>query len=261
MNTLLEFCDLSISYPKRARPAVDHVSFAVPEGAIVVVVGESGSGKSTLLRAALRLLPGEGTISGGSIRFGDTELTALSERDMRRLRGERIGMIFQDAGLYMDSRKTIRYQYIESIRAHLKLSAAEAEALARDMFSRMALTEPERILSAYPFELSGGQKQRAAIAMAMTMKPDLLLADEPTSALDVTVQAQVVRQIMQLRAQFGTTVLLVTHNMGVASFMADYIAVMQGGRLVEWGPKAQVIEAPQSAYTQKLLAAVPELVV
>lgn len=178
---------------------------------------------------------------------------------MLRIRGNQISMIFQDGGSYMDNKRKIGYQFIETIQSHMKVSKQEAKNTAMDMLEKMCLTDTKHIMNSYPFMLSGGMCQRVAIAMGMTMEPKLLLADEPTSALDVTIQAQVVRQMSQLRNQYGTTIVLVTHNMGVAAYLADYIAVMKSGQLVEWGTRDQVIENPKDVYTNKLLLAVPEL--
>ena len=254
---IIEFEDLSITY-QNTKEAVSHVSFAVPEGKIVAVVGESGSGKSTIIRAANGLLPAGGAITGGRILFAGKDLNTLSKEELRKMRGGDMAMIFQDAGAYLNPRRRIGSQYLEAMRAHLTISK-EARKEAAAMLARMKLPDPEHVMRSYPFQLSGGMRQRVAIAMAMTMKPRLLLADEPTSALDVTIQAQVVQEMLNLRSELGTAIIIVTHNMGVASRMADYIAVMQYGRLREFGTRDEVILNPADNYTKHLLAVVPEL--
>ena len=258
---IIEFQKVTIRYAGRDKPAVDRVSLCVPEKSIVAIVGESGSGKSTLIRSVVRLLPADGKITEGHILFDGMDLACGGVRmeEVRQLCGTRISLIFQDAGLYLDSRRTVGYQYIEGIRCHRKVSRGEAKAMAVAMLERMGLPSGEHIMRSYPFELSGGMKQRVGIAMAMTMEPELLLADEPTSALDVTIQAQVVGEMMKLRDELGTSIMIVTHNMGVASYMADYIAVMRHGRLVEWGPRDEIIEHPREDYTKLLLEAAPKL--
>lgn len=255
---VLEFQDISVIY-QNGKTAVHNVSFTVPEHSIVAVVGESGSGKSTLIRAAMGLLSTGGSVSQGRILFEGENLLEFSKEQIRSIRGSEMAMIFQDAGDYLNPRRKIGPQYIETIRCHIQVSKKEAGQIALDMLSRLKLADPERIMRSYPFQLSGGMRQRAAIAMAMSMHPKLLLADEPTSALDVTVQAQVVQEMLKLREDMGTAIVIVTHNMGVASRMADYIAVMKNGYLREFGARDQVINAPRDEYTQQMLMAVPEL--
>ncbi|QOX64449.1 ABC transporter ATP-binding protein [Anoxybacterium hadale] len=254
---VLEVKDLCVSYYE--KNAVNNVSFTVPENKIVAIVGESGSGKSTIIKAVIKLLSSGGEITGGDILFNGKDITKLTGEQMRKLRGKEIAMIFQDAGAYLNPRLKIGSQYLETILVHQPISKAEAKELAEKMLLKLKLADPERIMKSYPFQLSGGMKQRVAIAMAMSMEPKLLLADEPTSALDVTVQAQVVHEMMTLRDELGTSIIIVTHNMGVASRMADYIAVMCEGELMEFGTRDQVIETPKSDYTKTLLSVVPEL--
>lgn len=254
---ILEVKDLSIAY--QGKEAVKKVSLAVPENKIVAIVGESGSGKSTIVKAAINLLPSGEKIIGGNIIFDGKDVNKMPDEQLRKIRGKEIAMIYQDAGAYLNPRMKIGKQYLETIMVHQAISKSEAKALAENMLLKMKLADPERIMNSYPFQLSGGMKQRVAIAMAISMEPKLLLADEPTSALDVTVQAQVVQEMMQLRDELGTSILIVTHNMGVASRMADYIAVMYNGELMEFGTRDQVINAPKSDYTKRLLSVVPEL--
>jgi ABC-type dipeptide/oligopeptide/nickel transport system ATPase component len=255
---VLELQDLSITY-QGTKEAAKHISFAVPEKSIVAIVGESGSGKSTIIRATIGLLTAGGEISGGKILFCGEDLQTFSKEQMRKARGEEMAMIFQDAGSYLNPRRKIGSQFVETLRVHQDISKEEARAQAKAMLSRLKLADPERIMKSYAFQLSGGMRQRVAIAMAMAMHPKLLLADEPTSALDVTIQAQVVQEMLDMRESLGTAIVIVTHNMGVASRMADYIAVMQNGNLMEFGTRDQVIDHPQSSYTKKLLSVVPEL--
>lgn len=255
---LLQIDNVSIAYCHQAN-VVNQVSLSVEQGQIISIVGESGSGKSTLLRSILGLLSAGGSVTEGRILFEGKNLLANTERQWQQLRGSKIAMVFQDAGRSLNPIRRIGNQYVESIQSHTSFSKAQCRSMALNMLHRMRLPDGERILRSYPFELSGGMKQRVAVAMAMTMQPQLLLADEPTSALDVTIQAQVVRQMMELRHEFGTTIVIVTHNMGVASYMADNIGVMQKGRLVEWGERDHVINNPRHPYTRRLLSAVPEL--
>ena len=184
----------------------------------------------------------------------------LSEDELRRMRGNQISMVFQDTGSYLNPRIKIGKQYLELLKIHMEdYSKDKAYDLAVNMLSKMKLPDPKNVMKSYPFQLSGGMLQRVAIAMAISMKPRLLLADEPTSALDVTIQAQVVKEMIELCKSTGTTIVIVTHNMGVASAMADYIAVMQKGVLKEFGIRDQIIENPQNDYTKNLLSVVPEL--
>ncbi len=255
---VLELQDISITY-QGAKEAVKHVSFPVGEKQIVAVVGESGSGKSTMIHGIIGLLSAGGKITGGNILFCGRDFQTFSKEEMRNLRGKEIAMIFQDAGSYLNPRRRIGFQYIETMRTHLQITKQEAAERAKAMLTRLKLADPERVMKSYAFQLSGGMRQRVAIAMAMTMRPKLLLADEPTSALDVTVQAQVVQEMLDLRDTMGTAIVIVTHNMGVASRMADAIAVMQHGNLVEFGSREAVIEHPRNEYTKHLLSVVPEL--
>ena len=255
---VLELMDVSIIY-QNTKEAVKHVSFAVPEGKIVAIVGESGSGKSTLIRAAIGLLPAGGELASGQILFGEKDMAAMTAEELRHVRGEGMAMIFQNAGDYLNPRRKVCDQYVETLRCHQSMTKKQSYEIAKKMLATLKLPDTKHVMNAYPFQLSGGMKQRVAIAMAMSMHPKLLLADEPTSALDVTVQAQVVKQMMDLRDKMGTAIVIVTHNMGVASKMADYIAVMQNGELKEIGTREQVIYHPENDYTKKLLTVVPKL--
>lgn len=219
--------------------AVKNVSFNMEEGEIISIVGESGSGKSTLIRSILGLLPETGKIKSGNIYFSDKLIDISLKKEVEKLRGKEIGMIFQDAGSSMDPIRTVRNQFIEYIKTHKDISKKEAENLAKEWLIRLRLTDVERVLNSYPFELSGGMKQRVVLAMLMAQSPKLLLADEPTSALDVTVQAQVVKELKHIRDNYNTSIIMVTHNMAVASYLSDKIGVMKDGELLEFGDSFQ----------------------
>ena len=257
MAPLLEYESVEISFGRRA--VVRDVRFALGAGEILGIVGESGSGKSSLLRAALGLLGPGGAVSGGRIRFRGQDLTALSERELQKIRGAQIGMIFQDAGAALCPVRTIGSQIFESLSAHRKITRKESDTEALELFARLGFREGERILAGYPFELSGGMNQRVGIAMAMLLKPEILLADEPTSALDVSIQRQAVEELLLLRELYGTALVLVTHNLGVVRAMADTVLILKAGEAVEYGPALQVLEDPRAEYTKELLAAVPVL--
>lgn len=256
--SILEIKNCTVRYQNGA-PAVSDVSFDVEQGEIVSLVGESGSGKTTLIRAILGLLPPGGKITGGEIILDGRDLLKLSEKEMQSVRGGDIAMIFQDVGASMDPVRLIRSQYEESIRVHERISKNDCFEKALTMLRRMHLTDPKRVMGSYPFELSGGMKQRVGIAMGMTAQPKLLLADEPTSALDVTIQAQVVHEMKELRDKYGATIILVTHNMGVASYLSDKIGVMKNSRMVEFGTRDEIIFSPKEQYTKDLMDAVPKL--
>ncbi len=255
---MLKVDDLSITY-KCSKMAVEHISLDMQKGDILAVVGESGSGKSTLLRAVGGMLAAEGQISEGQILFDNVDIQTFTKKKWQQVHGEEIAMIFQNAGMYLNPRRTIGSQYMEVLKYHQPLSKKERKMAAGEMLLTLHFEDPESVLKAYPFQLSGGMKQRVMIAMAMSLKPKLLLADEPTSALDTVSQAQVVREMMSMRDMFGTAIMIVTHNMGVAAHMADHIIVMKDGHIEECGTKKQIIEAPQKDYTRQLLSVVPKM--
>ncbi|UWP58828.1 ABC transporter ATP-binding protein [Ruminococcus gauvreauii] len=238
---------------------VQDVSLEVKKGEIVGIVGESGSGKSTALASVLRLDPAA-SVTGGSIIFEGKDITVMEKKELRTVRGNDIAMIFQNAAMSMDPMKTIGHLFYETVYMHhpeMKKDACFAQA--KSLMERMRLQDTGRILKSYPFEMSGGMCQRIAIAAAMMNHPKLILADEPTSALDVTAQAEVIRLMRLLRDDFGTSMLIVTHNMGVVAQLTDKVAVMYGGRIVEFGTTADVMENPAHPYTQALLRAVPRM--
>lgn len=248
---ILEILDLSYSYGDGNR-ALQNVSLKIREGEIVSIVGESGSGKSTLLHGILGLLPSD---PEGSIAY-EGELLTNSRK--RLLRGKEIAIIYQNADRYFDPSKRIGSQFGEMLNAHGVRNKKEQIRIEKDMLGRVHLTQGERILRSYPFELSGGMIQRVAIAMAMAFRPKLLLADEPTSALDATIQERIVRQLLELREAYHTAILLVTHNMGLASYISDSIGVMKDGQMIEYGTRDQIILHPEANYTRMLLRAVPD---
>ena len=235
------------------------VDFQVAQEEIVMIVGESGSGKSTLVRSIMGLLGEEGHITKGNIVFQGVNLCQLNKKQYRELRGSRIAMVFQQPESSFDPTQTIHRQFYEAMNVHRKVNVQEAEQTAKSLLGMLGFRETETILSKYPFELSGGMNQRVAIALAMILNPQLLLADEPTSALDVTVQAQCVKEMMDLRQHLGTTIIIVTHNMGVVSHMADKVAVMYAGSIVEYGSKADVLNHPKHPYTKALIASIPQI--
>lgn len=255
---LLEVKDLGISYGKR-DPVVRHVTFNLEQGKILAIVGESGSGKTTVIRAIQHVLPGGGHISEGQalLEGQDTELKTPEMH--RKLSGTDVSMIFQDSGAMMNPIRLIGDQFREFLAIHGMTDEKEAHDRMIEMLTMVRLPDPEQILKSYTFELSGGMRQRVGIAMAMAFHPKLLLADEPTSALDVTTQAAIVKEMMEVRKKMNTSIIIVTHNMGVACFMADDIMVMRNGIVVEYGKAEDVIYHPKEDYTKMLLAAVPTL--
>ncbi|BBM39687.1 ABC transporter [Leptotrichia hofstadii] len=255
---MLEIKDLTIQYGDKL-PVVENFSLSLKKGEIITIVGESGSGKSTVLSSILGLLPNGGKIISGDIIYNGESMLSKSLNQWRELRGTEITMISQDSGGTLNPIRKIGKQFVEYIQTHSKMSTKEAEEKAKDMFSKVNLPDPEIIMKSYPHQLSGGMKQRVGIAMALTFHPKIILADEPTSALDVITQAQIVKEIMDLRKKFDTSIIMVTHNLGVAAYISDKIIVMQNGKIVDAGNKNEVIENPRSEYTKKLLEAVPEI--
>lgn len=238
------------------RPVLEDINLTIEPGQILGIVGESGSGKSTLIKAAMGLLGNDGAVTRGDILYKNKNVTDVRGEELRKLRGPEMGMIFQNTGASLCPIRTIEDQLYESVLQHEKTSKQEIKERAMDLFEKMKLSDGERILKSYPFELSGGMNQRVGIMMAMILRPSLLFGDEPTSALDVTVQAQVVREMMKMRELFGTAIAIVTHNIGVVEYMADKVAVMYQGRLIEYGDAKQVIQHPEEEYTRKLINAV-----
>ena len=257
MDERLRFDHVSICYGRMR--AVSDVSFTLHEGEILGIVGESGSGKSTLIKAVTGLLGPGGRVDKGKIIYDGSNLVAMHEKQLRQIRGNKISMIFQNAGASFCPVRKIGSQLFEAVRAHEKMAYTSFEVKAQDLLQMLGFNDPARILESYPFELSGGMQQRAGIAAAMLFSPDILLADEPTSALDAHVQKQVVQELLNIRRRFGTSIIMVTHNISVVEAMADSVLVMKDGRAVEYGPAEHVLREPEDEYTRKLLAAVPHL--
>ena len=257
MEALLTYQSVEVSFNGRA---VTHdVSFTLHAGEILGIVGESGSGKSTLLKAAMGLLGNGGLVTKGDIWFKGKDLPDLPEKELRKVCGAEIGMIFQNAAASLCPIRTIGEQIYESMSAHMEITRSQVREKALVLFEKLQFKDGQRIWNSYPFELSGGMNQRAGIAIAMLMEPPVLLADEPTSALDVAVQKQVIEEMLHLCELFGTAIILVTHDIGVVSAMADTVLVLKDGRIMEYGTAQQILCEPQDAYTRKLLAAVPRL--
>jgi len=260
---LLEVTDLGVSLhtARGVLAAVDGVSFAIAAGETLALVGESGCGKTMTALSVMRLVPDPpGRIERGSIRFGDDDLLSKTPEEMRRLRGDRIAMVFQEPMTSLDPVFTIGRQLTEAVLAHRVVGGSEAKALSVAMLQKVKIPEPERRMDSYPHEMSGGMRQRVMIAMALLCRPDLLIADEPTTALDVTTQAQILELIRELRAEFGMAVLLITHALGVVAEMADRVAVMYAGRIIETAPVEQIFAAPRHPYTVGLLNSIPDMV-
>jgi ABC-type dipeptide/oligopeptide/nickel transport system ATPase component len=268
--TLLAVRGLTIAFPGAGgwRPVVRGVSLAVERGEIFGLVGESGSGKTLTALAILGLLPPNARVTAGRIELqgpgaGATvetmDLLTLGPRELRRVRGGRIGLVFQEPATALNPAYTIGFQVVEAVRAHRALSRREAREEAVRLLDRVALPDARRRLADYPHQLSGGQRQRVMIAVALAGGPDLLLADEPTTALDVTLQAQILELLEDLRRDLGLAVLLITHDLGVVAETCDRVAVMHAGEIVEAAAVEALFRSPAHPYTRALLAAVPRL--
>jgi oligopeptide/dipeptide ABC transporter ATP-binding protein len=240
--------------------AVDGVDFAIEQGAALGVVGESGSGKSVTALSVMRLVDAPGRVEqGSSIWFEGTDLASLSEREMSEMRGNEISMIFQEPMTSLNPVFRCGEQIAEAVRLHQKVGDREARDRAIEMMRLVGIPSPEKRVDDYPHQLSGGMRQRVMIAMALSCNPKLLIADEPTTALDVTVQAQILELMKDLRERLGMSILLITHDLGVIAEMVDEVAVMYAGRIVERGPVSEVFASPQHPYTEALLASIPRL--
>jgi len=256
---LLDVRDLSVDLSRTGEETtiVDRVSFALEAGQVMGLVGESGSGKSVTCRALIGLLPSGLRIAGGSVLLKGRDLAALGPEDLRRVRGREIGMIFQNPSSHLDPVMRIGDQIAEGVRLHRGASKREAWAAAVDLLRQVGIPDPERRAGSYPHEFSGGMRQRAMIATALACGPEVLIADEPTTALDVTVQAQILRLLLDLRDRRGLAIILITHDLGVVAQSCDRIAVMYGGTLCEAGGKRAVLAAPRHPYTARLIACQP----
>ncbi|WP_231907907.1 ABC transporter ATP-binding protein [Cupriavidus sp. USMAHM13] len=240
-------------------PAVDGISFTLERGRILGLVGESGSGKSVTGFSIMGLVDPPGRIAAGEIRFQGHDLVAMPAPELRRLQGNRIAMIFQDPMMTLNPVMRVEAQMIEAVRAHSGASKAQARELARDTLGLMGIPSPEERLRAYPHQLSGGMRQRVAIAIALLHRPDLIIADEPTTALDVTIQAQILSEVQRLVRQHGTSLIWITHDLSVVAGLADDVAVMYAGRIVEHGPVDAVLDQPLHPYTAGLIGSLPSL--
>ena len=239
---------------------VDRLSFDISAGETLCIAGESGSGKSMTALSIMRLLPQPmARIAGGSILLGGRDLAALGERDMRQVRGNDVAMIFQEPMTSLNPVLSIGHQLTEAIRVHRPMPVGEARKLAVKALAAVRIGEPERRLHQYPHELSGGMRQRVMIAMALACRPSVLIADEPTTALDVTVQAQVFDLLKEMQEKTGTTIILITHDMGAIAEMADRVMVMYAGRAAEEATTEQILTNPKHPYTQGLIACVPHM--
>jgi peptide/nickel transport system ATP-binding protein len=259
---LLSIRDLVVAFgpPQRAVHAVDHVDLDVPDGRCIGLVGESGSGKSLTALAVLRLVPDPpGRIAGGRIELAGRDLLALPADAMPAIRGRDIGMIFQEPMSSLNPLMPVGAQIAEALLLHERLSRAERRQRVLEVLADVGIPRPEQRIHAYPGEFSGGMRQRVMIAMALACRPRLLIADEPTTALDVTVQAQVLDLMRRLRAAHGMAMLLISHDLGVVAEMADAVAVMYAGRIVETGSVEEVFRRPAHPYTRGLLESVPRL--
>ncbi|WP_460416188.1 ABC transporter ATP-binding protein [Planifilum fimeticola] len=259
-EALLEISQLKLHFftDKGVVKAVDGVDLTVKEGEVVGLVGESGCGKSVTSLAVMGLVEAPGRIVGGSIRFGGRDLTKLSHREMRQIRGNEIAMIFQEPMTSLNPVFTIGNQMVEAVRLHQDVSKRQAREMALEMLKKVGISR-EGILDEYPHQLSGGMRQRVMIAMAMVCRPRLLIADEPTTALDVTIQAQILDLMRSLNREFGTAILLITHDMGVVAEMCDRVVVMYAGQVVEEADVRRMFRATQHPYTSGLLRSIPKL--
>ena len=255
----LEVRDLKTHFFTRAGvvKAVDGVSFSVGRGKVMGLVGESGSGKSVTGFSIIGLVDPPGRIAGGSILFQGRDLAKLSEEEMRDLRGNRIAMIFQDPMMTLNPVLRIDTQMIETVLAHKKVSTEEARQRARDTLGMVGIPSPDERLKSYPHQFSGGMRQRVAIAIALLHEPQLIVADEPTTALDVTIQGQILAEVQKLCATTGTSMIWITHDLSVVAGLADDIAVMYAGRIVEKGAVSEVLDKPLHPYTHGLIGSVP----
>lgn len=258
-DSILRLEDLRAEFvtPEGIVTAVNGVSLSLRRGSTLALTGESGSGKSTIALSILNLLPHPGRITSGRIYFRDTDLLALTTEEMRRARGRRIGMVFQDPATGLNPVLSVGQQVEEIITTHLSVSKREARRRAVEVLAQMGLPDPERIVRRYPFQLSGGMAQRVMIAIATALNPEVLILDEPTSALDVTIQAAILEDISQLQQRQGTSIILITHDLGVVAKMADEVAIMYAGAVAEYGPVADLFQSPRHPYTWSLLRSRP----
>jgi peptide/nickel transport system ATP-binding protein len=258
---ILEVRNLTVQFPTRrgVLTAVDSISFSIAPGEVLGVVGESGAGKSITGLAVIRLLEPPGRIAGGEVRLEGQRIDHLPHEELRRIRGRKIGVIFQDPLTSLNPLYTIGRQLEETILTHLPMSRGAARERALSLLREVGIPAPEARYSNYPHHFSGGMRQRVVIALALAAEPRLLIADEPTTALDVSIQAQIIQLLKRLAAERGASVMLITHDMGVIAETAQRVAVMYAGRIVEIGPVRDVIHAPRHPYTVGLMGSIPKL--
>jgi oligopeptide transport system ATP-binding protein len=261
MQNILEVKNLQVTFKTRAGlvKAVDDVSFNVGQGEILAIVGESGCGKSVTSLSIMGLIGNPGKISGGQIMFEGKDLTKLNEAQLRKIRGGKIAMIFQDPMTSLNPVLTVGDQIKESLKIHMNMTGKKADERAVELLRLVGIPNPADRLKQYPHEFSGGMRQRVMIAMALSCDPKLLIADEPTTALDVTIQAQIMELLKSLQKKLGMSIILITHDLGVVAGMADRVVVMYGGKIAESAPVNKIFEQPTHAYTMGLLRSVPRM--
>jgi oligopeptide/dipeptide ABC transporter ATP-binding protein len=260
-NKLLEVSNLvtQFSSPNGNLKAIKNISFSINQGETVCVVGESGCGKSITALSIMGLLPNNGKIVDGSINFKEHDISKLTNNEMQKIRGNKIAMIFQEPMTSLNPVFTIGFQIRESLMNHLNITKKEAHQRGIELLKKVNIPSPEVRMKQYPHELSGGMRQRVMIAMALSCNPSLLIADEPTTALDVTIQAEILELIIEIKQQFGMGILMITHDMGVVGRIADRVIVMYAGEIIEEGDVYSIFSNPQHPYTKGLLASVPDV--
>jgi oligopeptide transport system ATP-binding protein len=260
-DTLLEIKDLSISFFTQAGEvrAVNHVSYKMKNGAVLGIVGESGSGKSVSSYSIMGLIASPGKIISGTIHFNGHEIEKMTDDELQKIRGNEVGIIFQDPMTSLNPVYSIENQLSEALRIHTKKTKQEIHERALELLELVGVNEPEKRLKQYPHEFSGGMRQRVMIAMALACEPKLLIADEPTTALDVTIQAQILELMVELRRKINMAIILITHDLGVVSDVCEQIAVMYAGRIVEYGTTDEIFYNPQHQYTIGLLNSIPKI--
>ncbi len=261
MAAILEVTGLSVRFPHSSGDvlAVRDLSFTLESGRTIAFAGESGCGKSVTAFSILRLVPPPGAIDSGRILYRGRDILAMTEDEVRKIRGKEIAMIFQEPMTSLNPVFTIGYQIGESLELHLGMGRAEADEYAAELLNSVGIPDPSRRLGSYPHELSGGMRQRAMIAMALSTSPSILIADEPTTALDVTIQAQILDLLLKIQEEREMSLILITHDLGVAASIADEIAIMYAGEIVEEGATAEVFGAPGHPYTRGLMSAIPRI--
>lgn len=250
---------LSFFTPAGEVKALNNVSFSMKQGEVLGIVGESGSGKSVTAYSLMGLTAYPGKLIGGELHFNGHEVEKMTEKDFRKMRGEEISIIFQDPMTSLNPVYTIGNQIVEMVRLHTNKNKQEAYARAKELLELVGINEPERRLKQYPHELSGGMRQRVMIAIALACEPKLLIADEPTTALDVTIQAQILELMMELRKKLGMSIIMITHDLGVVASMCEKIAVMYAGKIVEYGTTDEIFYNPKHEYTKGLINSIPKL--